>query len=249
MVSGLSGQKMKQFICYTTFYDLYSKFWIDNIKKITKIINKDLLNIFSNIKIRLLSAKLNNPTGFKNVTLIIDGHDSKIKYHNPDTKRIKLYSYKLKQPGVRTQIVCDMNKMIIFISNSEKCGESADGTMFSTMKLYNKMHIGDCIAMDGGYPLFLNQFKEQAINEGYEFKDINFVVYPARKELDKNLNINELHYNKVFGSFRSIVENEFTVLGSKFERFNNNRSPVQTSDIKYYNIQFKTVCLLKISVN
>ena len=42
-----------------------------------------------------------------------------------------------------------------------------------------------------------------------------------------------------------IVENEFSVLGSKFERFNNNRSPVQTSDIKYYNTQFKTICLLK----
>ena len=97
MVSGLSGQKMKQFIPYTTFYDLYSKFWIDNIKNINKIINTDLLNIFSNIKIRLLTAKLNNPTGFENVTLIIDGHDSRIKYYNPDTKRIKLYSYKLKK--------------------------------------------------------------------------------------------------------------------------------------------------------
>ena len=83
---------MKQLMCYTTFYDLYSKTRIDNIKKRTKIIYKDLLNLFFNIKIRLLIAKLNNPTGFKNVTLIIDGHDSKIKYYNPDTKKIKLYS-------------------------------------------------------------------------------------------------------------------------------------------------------------
>jgi hypothetical protein len=108
MVSGLSGQKMKQLMCYTTFYDLYSKIRIDNIKKRIKILNKDLLNLFSNMKIRLLSAKLNNPTGFKNVTLIIDGHDSKIKYYNPDTKRIKLYSCKLKQLNVRTQIFCDI---------------------------------------------------------------------------------------------------------------------------------------------
>ena len=97
--------------------------------------------------------------------------------------------------------------MIIFISNSEKCGESADGTMFLNMQLHKKIHIGDCIAMDGGYSLFINQFKEQAMNEGYAFKDYNF-VYPARKELDKNLNIHELHYNKVFGSFRSTVTNK-----------------------------------------
>jgi hypothetical protein len=121
--------------------------------------------------------------------------------------------------------------MILFISNAKKCGESADGTMFLNIRLHNRIHIGNCIAMDGGCPLFLNQFKEQALNDAYEFKDINF-VYPTRKELNKNLNINELHYNKVFGSFKSIVEDEFSALGSKFERVYNNRSPVQTSDIK-----------------
>ena len=54
-----------------------------------------------------------------------------------------------------------------------------------------------------------------------------------------------MHYNRVFGSFRSTIENEFSVLGNKFERFNSNRSPVQVSDLKYYNLQFKTICLLK----
>lgn len=98
-------------------------------RKLTKIINKDLLNLFSNIKIRLLAARLNNPTGFKNATLSIDGHNSKIKDYDPDTKRIKLYSYKLKQPGVRTQFFCDINKMIFLISNSKRYGKSADGTM------------------------------------------------------------------------------------------------------------------------
>jgi hypothetical protein len=138
--------------------------------------------------------------------------------------------------------------MIILISNSDKCAESNDGKMFLDMKLYKKIHLADCLAMDGGYPLFINQFKEQSINAGYEFKDINF-VFPARKEIDKDLTINELHYNKVFGSYRSTIENEFSVIGSKFERFNNNRSPVQVSDIKYYNLQFKVVCLLKNILN
>ncbi|EIE87951.1 hypothetical protein RO3G_12662 [Rhizopus delemar RA 99-880] len=89
--------------------------------------------------------------------------------------------------------------MIIFISDSEKCSESNDGSMFLRMNLYNKLHIGDCLAMDGGYPLFINQFKENALNLGYEFKDIHF-MYPARKEKD------------IFGSFRSIIENEFSIL-------------------------------------
>ena len=55
---------------------------------------------------------------------------------------MQLHSYKFKKPGIRTQIVADMNKMIIFISESEKCGESNDGSMFLRMNLYNKLHIG-----------------------------------------------------------------------------------------------------------
>jgi hypothetical protein len=57
-----------------------------------------------------------------------------------------------------------MNKVIIFISDSEKCGESNDGSMFLRMNLYNKLHVGDCLSMDGAYPLFINQFKENALN-------------------------------------------------------------------------------------
>ena len=70
-------------------------------------------------------------------------------------------------------------------------------------------------------------------------------MYPVRKEKDSKLSVNELHFNSVFGSFRSIIENEFSVIGSKFERFNNNRASVQVSDINHYNIQFKLSCLLK----
>ena len=70
LVCGLSGQKMAQFMCYATFYELYKKFWISNYKKINKIVNTDLLNLFSNIKIRLLAAKLYNP-GYIILQLII----------------------------------------------------------------------------------------------------------------------------------------------------------------------------------
>ena len=134
--------------------------------------------------------------------------------------------------------------MILYISNSEKCGIGNDGTMFINMKLYNKIHIGDCIAMVGGYNLFINQFKEQSLNAGKDFSDKNF-VYPIRKENDINLTASELHYNSVFGSFRSDIENHFSVLASKFNRFNNNTAALQITDMKYYNLQFRLACLLK----
>lgn len=48
--------------------------------------------------------------------------------------------------------------------------------MILNVRLHNKIHIGSCIAMDGGYPLFLNQFKEQAIDNGYEVMNLKIVI-------------------------------------------------------------------------
>ena len=137
-----------------------------------------------------------------------------------------------------------MNKTIIFISEAEKCGESNDGLMFLRMNLHNKLHIGDCLPMDGAYPFFINQFKENTLNIRCEFKSMRF-MYSVRKEIDSKLTINELHYNKVFGSFRSIIENEISMLGNKFESFNNNRAAVEVAGIRPYNLPFEMSCLLK----
>jgi hypothetical protein len=140
MVSGKTGIDMSEFMPYTTFYDLYHNFWIkeENVKRLKKIIKKDMKDLFSNLKIRLLSSKLNNTDGFKNVTLFIDGHDSKIKYYNPDVSRLTLYSHKFKKPGVRTQTVNDANDLILYVSNSEKCAIGNDGSMFIKMNLQKK---------------------------------------------------------------------------------------------------------------
>lgn len=116
--------------------------------------------------------------------------------------------------------------------------------MFLDMKLYNKMHIGDCLGSDGGYNLYINKFKEESLNAGKGFGDKNY-MYPIRKENNVNLSIDELHYNKKFGSFRSEIEDQFSVLASKFNRFNNNTAAMQITDIKYYNLQFRVACLLK----
>jgi hypothetical protein len=243
IVSGFTGNKMSQFIPYTTFYELYKRFWITNFSKIKKIVTNDIGNLFSNIKIRLISSILKNPRNFQNVTLFIDGHDGKIKYYDPDVKTSSFYSYKLKGPGLRTQIVTDINKMIIFISKSEKCAVSNDGVMFLNMKLEEFIHAGDCLGMDGGYTLYILKFKEKCLEIGKDISDKNF-SHPIRKDNNIKLNIEELDYNKRFGSFRSEIENHFSLLASKFNRFNNNRAALQITDMKHYNLQFKVACLL-----
>ena len=244
IVSGRSGPEMVNIIPYTTFYDLYKDFWINNYNNINKQVKIDLENLFSNIKIRILAANAYNPHGFENVTLYIDGHDSKVKYYSPNESTSGLYSYKLKGPGLRTQIVVDINKSILYISNSEKCAKGNDGTMFLNMKLYKNINNLDCIGMDGGYNLFVEKFIENGIEYGYDFSHNNF-VYPIRKEVNKNLTVNELNYNSKFGSFRSEIESQFSILASKFNRFNNNKAALQMSDKKYYNLQFRVACLLK----
>ena len=96
---------------------------------------------------------------------------------------MKLHSYKFKKPGIRTQIVADMNKIVTFISGSEKCGESDDDLMFLGINLHNKLHIADCLAMDGAYPLFMYQFKESRLNIGDEFKSMRFMYTAEKKKI------------------------------------------------------------------
>jgi hypothetical protein len=98
---------------------------------------------------------IKNPRHFKNITLILDGHDSSFEYNKPDFFLQKKWSYKLKCAGIRTQVLCDINEMIIKTSNNGLCGISSVGGMFLNMKLYNGMHKEDCMALDGGNILFI----------------------------------------------------------------------------------------------
>ncbi|KAI9244210.1 hypothetical protein BDA99DRAFT_549366 [Phascolomyces articulosus] len=92
------------------------------------------------------------------------------------------------------------------------------------MKIYNKVDKRDVIAVDGDKNIKLN--------------DNNF-FYPIRKEPNEDLNKEEKHFNNVFGSFRSSIENVFNELGNTFKRFSNNNSTLKTDDYKYTNIQLK----------
>ncbi|KAG2217650.1 hypothetical protein INT45_004226, partial [Circinella minor] len=140
--------------------------------------------------------------------------------------------------GLRTQFAADINDIILFVSKSEFCADSSDGSMFLNMKLYNKMNQNDTLAVDGGYTLFIRQFTELASEKGYEFNNDN-LVYPIRKNINENLTITEEHFNNTFGSFRTKIENQFSEIGNKFYRFNNNKSIVKIDIVNYYNLQFR----------
>jgi hypothetical protein len=137
--------------------------------------------MFSTIKIRIYSALIKNPRNFKNITFLLDGHDSTIDYSKPDISAQKRWSYKLKTSDLRTQVLADINNMVINVSNSELCGVSSDGGMFLNMKIYNKIDICDVVEVDGGYTLFIKQFEELCNKKDKKLNDNNF-FYPIRKE-------------------------------------------------------------------
>lgn len=246
LVSGVSGIDINKFLPQSSFHKYYKKFWMDedNYKRINKIINDSLENMFSSIRLRILSAYKHNPPLFKHVTLIIDGHDSRINYVDTDIKRERLFSYKFKKNGIRTQIISDVNDMIIYISKSDFCADSSDGSMFLNMKLYRKINSYDVLATDGGYTLFINQLIDLSSEKGFNLNNNNF-IYPIRKEVNLDLSSDERHFNDVFGSFRSKIEAQFSDIGNKFLRFSNSNSTAKIDNIKFYNLQFKTACLLK----
>lgn len=244
LVSGFTSKNIKKYMPHTTFYAVYKEFWLTNYNNLNKFVDYCLYNMFSNIKIRILSAMIKNPKNFKNITLMLDGHDTSIEYDKPDITLQKKWSYKLKSAGIRTQVLCDINEMVINLSNSQLCGNSSDGGMFLNMKIYNKIKEQDIIALDGGYTLFIKQFETLCKNKNLNLDDKNF-FYPIRKENGIKLNTQEEYYNKVFGSFRSLIENQFKDIYNKFKRFSNNNSIIKTDDIKYINLQLKVVFLLK----
>ncbi|KAI9243168.1 hypothetical protein BDA99DRAFT_544591 [Phascolomyces articulosus] len=56
-----------------------------------------------------------------------NGYDSTIEYDKPDIEYQKKWSYKLKKSGIRTQVLADINDIVISVSKSELCRSSSDG--------------------------------------------------------------------------------------------------------------------------
>jgi hypothetical protein len=240
IVKNVPFDDMDKYISKSTFHDIYRKFYSEErIIKLNKIIDYSLANMFSNINVRIMNGFLNNPNLFNQVTLHIDGHDTKGIVYGSKDKSI-YYSYKLKRNGFRTQVAIDNNGFIVFISKSQPCSVGNDGTMLTDMNIYNKVNTMDCIALDGGYILFVNN-----IIDNSNLNDHNF-VFPIRKDLGINLNEIELNYNDQFGGFRSKMEKSFANIGHIFERLNNTKSFITTIHLRLFRIRPLLVAALLV---
>ena len=237
LLTGRSIDDMEQFIPKSSYYDIHKNFYITQHDTMDKCISKLLCTMFSSIKLRLFSAMKNNPKQMKQVTMHLDGHDTRASYVSHATSS-EMYSFKLKKSGFRTQVITDANNMILYVSKSQPCKDYNDGTMFLDMKIDRKIDPLDCVACDGGYPLFIAKYLETS----EVLNDSNF-CYPIRKARNVELTSQEKEYNKYFGSFRSRIEGTFGELGTTFERFNN-KAPIRVTDINTFTLQLKLACLL-----
>ncbi|KAI8328845.1 hypothetical protein BC941DRAFT_488235, partial [Chlamydoabsidia padenii] len=134
LLTGCSMADMEQFIPKSSFHQLHKEFYEKRSSELSRMMRKMLSSMFSNVKIRILSAMQKNPTEFRHVTLMLDGHDTRASYRGESSAT--MYSYKFKKSGFRTQVCMDINNMILFVSDSFPC---------------------HCIALDGGYTQFISQ--------------------------------------------------------------------------------------------
>lgn len=236
LITGASIADMQQFIPKSSFHQLYKEFYDKQGGDLSRRISKYLSTMFSNVRIRLLSAAQKNPADFRHVTLFLDGHDTRASYSGASSSA--MYSYKLKKSGFRTQVCIDVNDMILFMSEPAPCRDYNDGTMFAQMDIGNKIHRLDCVALDGGY----NQVVEQVVADSSPLSLRNFCC-PIRKQPGVPLTSSEALYNKLFGSLRSRVEATFGELVTTFHKFSH-EVPVRVTTVGTFQVQFQLACLL-----
>ena len=238
LLKGLSFGNMDRYMPTSSLHEVHKSFYGYEKKinsRLDRKVTSKLFNMFSNLRIRMLSARGINPEDYKEVTLILDGHDTNGKEIGDESANY--YSYKLKKPGFRTQACSDIRGMIIMTSESVPCKDNPDGLMFTEMDLENIIEVGDCMGLDGGYTLFIKQ-----VLKNTKLEDCNFIC-PICKPRGVELTRDETAYNESYSSFRSSIENKFADIGKVFEMFNNKRS-YQTSYIKFFNLQLRVACLL-----
>ncbi|KAG2214742.1 hypothetical protein INT45_013602 [Circinella minor] len=180
--NGNSYSDMNDYLPSSLFSDIYNQFWNENKNDLNNYITELLENMFSNTILRILKAKDINPVGFKNLTLFLDGYDSRIDYLKNNMKSRNLYSYNFKKSGIRTQVIYDINEFAIFVSESKSCKNYNNGKMFLDMKLENKLSDYECIAFDGGYYYYTEKFIENC--ERKEVK-LNHVLDNGNQSITK----------------------------------------------------------------
>lgn len=235
LVKGVSLSDMARHIPKTSFHTIHKEFYMYKPADMSRLLTKLLSEMFSTLRSRHLAAE-RNPHPFKNVTLNLDGHDSRVIHVGAD--KPSMYSFKLKKSGFRVQVCTDMNNMVLFVSAPEPCRDYNDGTMLLRLGLQNRIHKLDCVALDGGYNLHIGKLVGSADELEYE----NF-CYPIRKRHKIALTDEEEAYNDIFGSFRSRIEGCFGGMQSTFTKFSHTVvNKVAEKDT--FDIQYKLACVL-----
>ena len=252
LVGGFQIQQMQSYMAKSTFFIISNHVW--RSERTTKISAKlgDLLKkMFSTERIRVLSAKLHNPPQFRSATMFGDGHDNRINFSSMHNvigfkNKKKFYSWKLKKPGYRTQILIDVNNYVIFVSPSKPALINTDQKMMVKYRFDKLMTKNDCIYLDGLYKGAHKELIEKNNNEGGELNDDNF-RFPIRKLNNIAFSKGETKYNDQFGGIRSTIESKFAEIGNQFNRFHcDNRPNIKENT---YNCQLKLCCfLLNLSI-
>jgi len=242
LLSGKSTKKMAPYLPASTFYEIYKDFWIVHYSDLNEWLTDSLYNLFSNVYIRVLSATLKNPDKFKFVTMFCDGHDNKFSYADPHISKSEFFSYKLDKPGIRTQITVDINSMFLFISPSRPCKDYSDGKMLVDCRVDKIMNSKDCLQIDGGYTLSLQELLNKHKIDNGDLSEQNF-CFPYRKQKGINLTPEQLLYNQEHGSMRSTIETLFATISNIFLHFHPS-SLIRASNFKSYNVQLKFACLM-----
>ncbi|KAF9313860.1 hypothetical protein BGZ91_006145 [Linnemannia elongata] len=235
LAKGVSLSDIAQYVPKTSFHTIHKEIYMYNPVALNRLLTTMLSEMFSTLKSRHLAAE-RNLDPFKNVTLNLDGHDSRIIYVNAD--KPSLYSYKLKKSGFRVQVCIDMNSMVLFVSAPAPCKDYNDGTMLLRMGIQNKIYRSDCVALDNGYNLFIGKLLDSADELQYE----NF-CYPIRKMRGIALTEEEKAYNEIFGSFRSRIESYFGEMQSTFTKFSHTVVN-KVAEKETFVVQYKLACLL-----
>lgn len=244
MVCGLSINKMILYINVTNYFKIYKYIFIKNFDKLDAWITNIMDNCFSNVRIRILTSYLKNPKMVKHVTLLLDGHHNKIIYEDIDVDREEMYSWKLKKPGLNTQFIIDLNKIVVYVSESLPCRDNNDDLMFINNIDFNKFFsIYDNICFDGLYENTLLETTLKYNQTNNIQMDVNNFTFPIKKEKNIDLDDLEEQFNKYCAGFRSTIETYFATLGSSFKRFSGQNN-VRVTKLKTYNIQLRLVCLL-----
>ncbi|KAF8960673.1 hypothetical protein BGZ46_001532 [Entomortierella lignicola] len=239
LLKGTSSSDMGAFLPKSSFHDVFKEFFGRETHALDYKLTSCLATMCSSIALRLLTSRGINPEGFKHITLHLDGHDSRAAYINAD--KTSMYSYKLKKSGFRTQVCCDMNNMVVFVSQPAECRDFNDGTMLSRMSIEKRIHKLDSVAMDGGYAQHLNGVVEASD----QLKTSKFCC-PIRKTRGIELSDQEKRFNEVLGGFRSKIEGYFGEMQTTFHKFSH-AAVNRVSDISTLSLQYK-LCYLLLNI-